>query len=197
MINLDDDTSDEELEYMSEPTAREAAGHEDGGITVTVNARALDTILEAAAHRIALQTREQVTKMVQQRLDALLDQAWKDSVGAMARDSIDTYLTKPRVKTNGYGEPISGSATTLSEMIPKTVQDWLSKQVDDKGRDTDYNRGTTRLQWIVSSMVIAQVDAETTKAVQQVTAQARQVVANHVAKFVSEQMVPAIELARG
>ncbi len=188
-----DDISDEELENMSEVTNNMT---DQDGVTVTVNARALDTILEAAAHRIAMTMEKKVTKMVEQRLDALMSESWKEVVGKMAQVAIETYLTKPRVKTNSYGEPIEGTQTTISELIPKTVERWMSAKVDHEGRESEYGK-STRVQWMVSSMAVAQVNAETTKAVQQVTAQSRQVVANHVAKFVSEQMVPAIELSRG
>lgn len=197
MSDWDDDneTSDEELEAMTD--VPQSAPQPEPGITVTVDARALDNIVEAAALRIERNMRETVAKMVQQRIDAILDQAWKDTVGAIARESIETFLLKPRVRTDSYGSPIYGKETTISELVPQTVERWMDQKVDSEGRPSDYSGSKRRLDHIVHSLVTAQLAAATKSAADQVTEKARAVVANHVARFVAQEMVPAIELAKG
>lgn len=193
--DYDDEPTDEELEEMAEVKTPENPG--EAGITVTMDARLLDTIVQTAAQRISSALQDTVAKIIAKRIDEVLDESWKRTVGEMAQQAIETYLTKARVKTNSYGEPIHGRQTTISELIPKTVSEYMDQKVDDNGRPDSYGKHPTRLTWIIEKMVRQQLEAETSKAAQNVTAKAREVVASHVARFISEQMVPAIELSRG
>ena len=106
-------------------------------------------------------------------------------------------MTKPRGKTNSYGEHIGGTLT-LSEKIPDAVNAYLQQRVNERdGTVADsYGRNSspTRLEWMLKKHVTDELQSETEKAAKAVTEKARGVVASHVAKFISEQMVPAIEL---
>lgn len=188
----DEETSDEELEEMAEVTTEQT-----DGIQITVDSRTLSSIADAAAQRLCRSLEDKVKKVVEDRLKGILDDAWRASVQAMAQSAIDAYLTAPRGKTNEWGESVNGKSTTLSSMIPETVNKWMNENVDEKGQRTDYNRGTTRLQWILKALVQDQLKAETTKAANDVTEKARALVSQHVGRFISEQMVPAISVDSG
>lgn len=188
----DYEDSEEELDEMTETAVT------TDGIEIKINHHALDTIASAAAHRICSTLENTVKEMVKERLAEVLDNAWEASVQAMAQQAIDNYLQTPRAKTNEWGESISGKMTTLSAMIPKTVEGWLTAKVDAKGQPTDYHRdqSMTRMQWMLQTLVVDQLSAETKKAASDVTEKARKLVSQHVGRFISEQMVPAISLDR-
>lgn len=187
----DEELTDEELDNMAEINVEQT-----DGIQITVDSRTLQTIADAAAHRLCRSLEDKVQKAVEAQLKTILDDAWRASVQAMAQAAIDDYLTTPRSKTNEWGESVNGKQTTLSALIPETVNKWLSEQVDEKGQKTDYNRGSTRLQWMLKTLVQDQLKAETTKAALDVTEKARALVSQHVGRFISEQMVPAISVDR-
>jgi hypothetical protein len=194
MSHYDEDQEfhDEELENMTEVTTEPS-----DGIQITVDSRTLQTIADAAAQRLCRTLEDKVKKSVEEQLKAILDDAWRASVQAMAQAAIDAYLTAPRAKTNEWGESVNGKSTTLSSLIPETVHKWMGENVDEKGQRTDYNRGMTRLQWMLKSLVQDQLKAETTKAANDVTEKARALVSQHVGRFISEQMVPAISVDQG
>lgn len=187
----DEEFNEEELDNMTEVTTEPS-----DGIQITVDSRTLQTIADAAAQRLCRSLEDKVKKAVEVRLDTILNDAWRASVQAMAQAAIDTYLTAPRGKTNEWGESVNGKQTTLSSLIPETVSKWMNENVDEKGNRTDYNRGTTRLQWMLKTLVQDQLKAETTKAANDVTEKARSLVSQHVGRFISEQMVPAISVDR-
>jgi hypothetical protein len=187
----DNEFDSEELEQMTEVTTEPT-----DGIQITVDSRTLQTIADAAAQRLCRTLEDKVKKAVGERLSVILDDAWRASVQAMAQTAIDAYLIAPRAKTNEWGESVNGKSTTLSSLIPQTVSNWMAENVDEKGNKTDYDRGSTRLQWILKTLVQDQLKAETTKAANDVTEKARALVSQHVGRFISEQMVPAISVDR-
>jgi sulfite reductase beta subunit-like hemoprotein len=78
----------------------------------------------------------------------------------------------------------------------------MADRVDSHGntsRDYNYSRhdkNPTRLEHMVKTLVVDELKKETEKAAKDVTEKARAVVASHVGRFISEQMVPAIEVQK-
>lgn len=188
------DEYDYDEEYYAEMTEA-TVPLEDGDITISVKANALNGVAREAASMIAKQLSEKVLKMVDARLDDLLDEAWEAAIAKRAQEKIDEYLTTPRAKTNQYGERTGGSIT-FAEKIPQAVDKYLQQRVNKDGRDEDYNGSIvgTRMEWMIKKFVTDEIKGETEKAAKAVTEKARAVVQHHVARFISEQMVPAIEL---
>jgi hypothetical protein len=187
---------DEDFEAMAEP-----AGIKTDGITIEVKANALDAIANAAASRIEAVLSAQVLKMVDAHLDSILDEAWRAAIQARAQAVVDAFLDKPRHPTNQWGEPLHGKEPmTYAERIPETVNAWLLEKVNPEGKRFDpYGNKQTpiaRIDWMIAQLVTANLKNETEAAAKQVTEKARQVVAQHVGRFVAEQMAPAIDVQR-
>jgi hypothetical protein len=178
---------------MSDPATKTASG-----IRVEIQDYALERIGEAAAARIAERLMPKVEEMIELKLAVLLDEAWQESIKAKAREAVDGYLTKPRTRTDSWGNAVS--TETLADRIPRAVEDYMAEKVDAKGhRDTSSfrdNKGPTRLEWMLKTLVIDELKKETEKAAKDVTERARTIVAQHVGRFISEQMVPAIEVQK-
>lgn len=163
------------------------------GIRLEIDEHALSGIVNAAATRLEIKLNRLAEAMVQKRLDEIINEAWRTKIAEMAEKAIEDYLTKPRAQTNHYGEAVGGSVT-ISDNIPKAVKSYLDETVDKDGRPSGYSGKLKRLDWIVANMVTKEIGAETAKAAAAVTEKARLVVQQHVARFISEQMVPAIEV---
>lgn len=179
---------------MSDPATPDLAG-----LHVEVKNSALQYIASEAAYRIAERLQKRVEELVETKLNAILNEAWEASVQAKAQKAIDAYLTKSRQKTNEWGEPVPGPAEQLADRIPRAVESWMGQPVDAKGQPAmrGYDqKHPSRLQWMLQTLVVNELKRETEKAAKDVTEKARQVVANHVGRFISEQMVPAIDVQK-
>lgn len=78
------------------------------------------------------------------------------------------------------------------------VENYLNASVDDRGNSSTYSGGQkrTRVSWLIASHMRDHIDPITKNAISTVTQQARDVVSKKIAQFVSEQMVPAIEIKK-
>lgn len=182
-------------DYEDEPMAELKASEE--GIQIQVSGYEMDRIATAAAREVANHLSKRLDDIAREMIEAALDDAWHARIQAHAEAAIEEYLTKPRPRTNQWGERINGQQDmTISEMVPEAVKKWLEQPVNYKGERADpYNRKdcSSRVDWIITTQVASELTDATAQAADQVTKEARKVVANHVARFVSEQMVPAIE----
>lgn len=190
----DEDYSEEEVgERIMSTTDRET----DNGLDIRFHQHALRDMAVTVAERLREKLEPTIKKIVEAKLDEVLNDQWHATVGEQANKAILEYLEKPRRKTNSYGEP-TGDTTMLSAKIPETIIGWLQQRVDSDGRDrTDnYNRESypTRVDFLLKKMVTEQLSSEIKKSVDDVTVKARQLVAGQVGRFVSEQMIPSIEL---
>lgn len=188
----DEELSEEELDNMSEVKVEPS----EEGIQISVDPRTLNTIAEAAAHRLASSLSDKVKKAVEARLEEVLNDAWRDTIHKMACEAIEAFLTTPRAKTDEWGTPITGKTCSLAAEIPKEVTKWLNQKVNAKGNVDTYHsdNALTRTQWMLKTLVQDQLASETKKAADSVTEKAREVVRLHVGRFISEQMVPAISV---
>lgn len=163
------------------------------GIRIEFDETALSEIAQRAANTLQAKMEKLAIKMIEQRIDAIMNETWKKTIAERAEAAIFNYLTKPRPRTNQYGENV-GASITLSDNIPIAVKAYLDEKVNAKGgSDPSYGK-ITRINWIVAKFVRDEIDGETRQAAAAVTEKARQVVQQHVARFISEQMVPAIEV---
>lgn len=195
MGDYEDDT-EAEVESMSDDAAIKKAAE---GITITIPTYAIETLSEAAAHRLTEAMTNKLDKILAARVDAVCNEAWTAAITDRARAAADAYLLKKRTPTNAWGEPDNSKAqSAIADMIPGIVETWLEAMVDSEGRAerNSYNRSgnVRRIDWMLRSIVSAPLKTETEKAARNVEAEARKVVAAHVGRFVAETMIPSIDV---
>ena len=187
---------EDEIEEIAEGEVKVKAN----GITATVNVpdSALDSIANGIAMRLENAISRRIEKAVTEKVGALVDEAVRKIIGDRAEALVREALDKPRQKTNEWGSP-TGATVTFAELIPGIVDGYLNAKVDAKGNLSSYSGDskTSRVSWIIANHVREHIDPVTTQAVANITKQARDVVSQKIAAFVSEQMVPAIEMKRG
>ena len=187
---------EDEIEEIAEGEVKVKAN----GITATVNVpdSALDSIANGIAMRLENAISRRIEKAVTEKVGALVDEAVRKIIGDRAEALVREALDKPRQKTNEWGTP-TGPTVTFAELIPGIVQSYLDTKVDSKGQVGYHSSDNkvTRAGFIIATMVREHIDPVTTQAVANITKQARDVVAQKIAAFVSEQMVPAIEMKKG
>lgn len=170
------------------------------GVTATVNIGddALQGLVNGIAYRLENAISRKIEKAVTEKVNTLVDEAVRKVIGDRAEVLVREILDKPRQKTNEWGTP-TGPTVTFAELIPGIVQSYLDTKVDSKGQVGYHSSDNkvTRAGFIIATMVREHIDPVTTQAVANITKQARDVVAQKIAAFVSEQMVPAIEMKKG
>ena len=190
------------MNYFDEEEMEEIAEGEmkvsPNGITATVNLpdSALESIGAGIAHRLEISISRRIEKAVMAKVSELVDDGVRKVIGDRAEALVREILEKPRQKTNEWGTP-TGPAVTFAELIPGIVSSYLNAMVNDKGIADNYSGNkVTRAAWIIATLVRQHVEPVTANAVATVAKQARDVVAQKIAAFVSEQMVPAIDAKR-
>jgi hypothetical protein len=168
------------------------------GITVQINSHAMERIESAAAVGVRLAMSTKIDALIQDEIADIVSAKLGEIVGRIAEETILAYLTKPRPRTNHYGEQISGTPMTISEQIPEKVESWLSENLNSRGERADrYDKtAMTRLEYMLNKQVRDELDVATKAATANVTEQAKKVVAAHVGRFVADQMIPQIEVGR-
>ncbi len=166
------------------------------GIKIEVNAYAMQRIEAACMVGVREEISKKIDKMIESEITDIIGQKLEEVVGRLADTVILDYLTKMRPRTNAYGERVSGTPMTIADQIPEKVSSYMDQKVNAEGRpDNSYGK-TSRLEWIMSTMVTNQLAAATKTAASQVTEQAKKVVAAHVGRFVAEQMIPQIDVTK-
>lgn len=191
------------MSYFDEDEMEEIAEGEvkvqTDGVTATVNLgnSAIESIANGLTYRLENALARKIEKAIGEKLDAMIDEAVTKVIGDRAEALVREAIEKPRQKTNEWGSP-TGPVVTLAELIPGIVDNYLNAKVNDKGQVDSYSRDSkvTRAGFIIATMVREHIDPVTTQAVSNITKQARDIVAQKIAAFVSEQMVPAIEVKR-
>jgi hypothetical protein len=191
------------MSYFDEDDMEEIAAGEvkvnPKGVTATVNLgdQAIEGIANGIAFRLEQAIARKIEKAISDKVDRLVDEAVRKIIGDRAEALVREALDKPRQKTNEWGMP-TGTTVTFAELIPNIVDSYLNTKVDEKGNPSTYNDNKrTRMGWIIAEHVRAHIDPVTTSAVATVTKQARDVVAQRIATFMSEHLVPAIEVKKG
>lgn len=191
------------MSYFDEDDYEEIAEGEvkvnPDGVTATVNLgdSALDSLAAGIAQRLENAISRKIEKAINARLDDLVKEAMAKVIGERAVELVREAIEKPRQKTNEWGSP-TGPTVTFAELIPGIVESYLNTTVDSKGNPSTYSGDakTKRVSWIIAEHVRAHIDPVTTNAVATVTKQARDVVAQRIATFMSEHLVPAIEVKK-
>ena len=180
-----------------EASAVEDADPKIDGITLAIPASALHELGRSVAATVIDRLETRVIKAVEKKLNEIVDEAVRKVVGEQAIAVVTEQLMKPRQKFNEWGTP-TGPVVTFNEQIPGVVENYLNAKVDDKGNVSNYSGDNkkTRDGWIIGQYVKADLDPVIQNTVSSITKQARDLVSSKVAAFVSEQMVPAIELKR-
>jgi len=91
---------------------------------------------------------KKVLTAVEKGLEAALSEAMNGIIAQRAERLVDELLTKEFVKTNEWGEK-KGETITLREHILSLFTKSLQERVDTDGRNSSYNNGITRLEWII------------------------------------------------
>lgn len=166
------------------------------GITVQLNQHAMERIEIAAMAGVRQEISRKIDAVIEEQIREIMEERLAAVVGKMAEEAILEYLTKPRPRTNAWGEKVSGTPMTISEQIPEKVAGYMAEHVDRDGRlDRSYGK-VTRLEWTISKLVTNELDVATKAAASQVSEQAKKVVAAHVGRFVAEQMIPQIDVTK-
>lgn len=196
MRNYEDYEADYEPEEGEDVMETNTATGE--GIKIDINIGAMERIEAAAMHGLRQAIMTKVDQIIEDEIRDVVAEKLGEVVGRLADATILEYLTKPRPRTNAYGEKVSGTPMTIADQIPEKVEAWLSGSVQSDGRPADhYDRGKqTRLEWMLNNMVRGELDAATKAAAASVTEQAKKVVAAHVGRFVAEQMIPQIDVSK-
>lgn len=170
--------------------------HTGTGVALHIDQYALSRIETAAAAGVRQELSSRIDKLIDSTIADVVDAKLSEVVGNLAEDAILSYLTKPRPRTNAYGEPIGGSEITIAEQIPQKVEKWMNELVNSRGElDSYHSKGSLkRIDFIVGKFVRDELDIATKAAASQVSEQAKKVVATHVGRFVAEQMIPQIEV---
>jgi hypothetical protein len=166
------------------------------GITVNVNQHAMERIEIAAMVGVREEISKKISVIIEDEIRDIVEQKLGEVVGKLAEDTILEYLTKPRPRTNAWGEKVGGSPMTIAEQIPEKVSGYLAEHVDREGRpDRSYGK-ITRLDWMLGKFVTTELEIATKQAANDVSEQAKKVVAAHVGRFVAEQMIPQIDVSK-
>lgn len=169
------------------------------GITVHINASAIERIECAAAAGLRQHISAKIDKVIADEISSVVEEKLAEVIGNLAEETILSYLTKSRPRTNAFGERVSGTPITISDQIPQKVESWLGENVNprDGSRSDRYDKnGISRLEYLINKQVRDELDVATKAAASTVTEQAKKVVAAHVGRFVAEQMIPQIEIGR-
>lgn len=189
---------DEDEQDWSEGLDMEQTKPSGDGIKVEINQSAMERIESAAVVGIRQELSRRLDKVISETIEGLVEEKLSEVIGKMAEAAITEYLTRPRKRTNHYGEEVGGTSMTLSEMIPDKVKTYMEERVGKDGQRADQyarNGSPTRTDWIVGKFVRDELDVATKQAASEVSEQAKKVVAAHVGRFVAEQMIPQIEVS--
>ncbi|RTE91878.1 hypothetical protein [Bradyrhizobium sp. LVM 105] len=182
-----------------EPEAEEmmdSAKPTGDGIKVEINQYAMERIEAACMAGVRQEISRKIETIIEENIREIVEERLQSVVGKLAEESILKYLTEPRPRTNSWGEKVSGTPMTISDQIPDKVAGYLAEHVDRDGRpDRSYGK-VTRLDWIISKFVTTELEVATKTAANQVSEQAKKVVAAHVGRFVAEQMIPQIDVSK-
>jgi hypothetical protein len=187
---------DEENDFEDAPAALPQI--DTSGVTITLPPDVLHSLVHTAAHRIDALLKAKIMEVIGARMGEIITETFNAQVGEIATAAVQNYLTKPRQKTSSWGEP-SGPVTTMSDIIPATVESWLTEKVDSDGRRASSGYGDkypTRFDWILTKHVRDQLTAETKAAAARVTEEAKKVVSASVGRFIADQLVPQIDVSR-
>lgn len=168
------------------------------GITVQINHYAMERIEAAATAGVRQELAARLDKVIQDEIADVVSVKLQEVVGRLAEETILSYLTKPRPRTNAYGEPVSGTPMTIADQIPAKVESWLAERLNSRGERADhYDKGAmTRMEFLLNKQVRDELTIATKEAATKVSEEAKRVVAAHVGRFVAEQMIPQIEINR-
>jgi len=168
------------------------------GITVQINQYAMERIETAAMAGVRQELSSKIDKLISAEIADIVSERLQAVVGKLAEETILAYLTKPRPRTNQWGEKVSGTPLTIADQIPEKVEGWLSEKLNSRGERSQYHdkESVTRLEFLLNKQVRDELTVATKAAAAKVSEEAKKVVAAHVGRFVAEQMIPQIEVGR-
>lgn len=192
-MNYDDDESE-----WGNGADMEQTKSDGEGITVQINHYAMERIEAAATAGVRQELSARLDKVIQNEIADIVSEKLQEVVGKLAEETILAYLTKPRPRTNAYGEPVSGTPMTIADQIPAKVESWMAEKLNSRGERADHydKNGMTRLEYLLNKQVRDELAVATQAAATKVSEEAKKVVAAHVGRFVAEQMIPQIEIGR-
>jgi hypothetical protein len=166
-----------------------------GSITVTVDFdRYLDgTMRDAIVNQIVVALSDKledgVTKLVQQRIEALA----REQFDALARAKVQEFFTMAHRKTNTWGEP-TGEAVSLREILLDKFRAYLDENVDEKGQVSSYSKSMKRSQWMLNELAHKPLHDAVDQTVQSIAAKAKEQIQASVSRYIAEQLSPRIEV---
>lgn len=204
-----DEENDEEYEDFEDMTTE--ANIADEGIQFAITKDALGRIADAAVARIAASLHYTVEKAVKERVEAMLDDAWKASVGTIIGQAFDEFISEPPAKelSDGRAEApewakgimgrwhnIPEGQTPVNQAVRLMVKQYMEEQVNKDGvkcSDSYYKVGT-RIEWMLKKQIEAQLKTDLDKAVADVRGRATALVTRQLGAFVAANLMPPIEV---
>lgn len=188
---MSDDPEYEEETVMAEVV--KTPGRE--GVTVTFSDHMLDLIASSAANAVTLAASAKIDKLLAAKMDELFNEAFSARITAVAETAVSEWLSRPRRRTNMYGEVVAGDKT-LAEEVTEYVAKWLSTRVEKDGREATYASDSKLLRWEWMTRRIVESDVKTAAedAAKKVSEEAKRVVAASVGRYIADQLVPRAEL---
>lgn len=189
----------DDTDFEDDITPESTATQDGNGIKIDISDMAMASFANAVVaqlvERFTSQIHRIVTTKIDKAIEAAIDEKVRSVIGERAEAIIRETLDKPRRKTNAWGEP-SGPEMTFSEIIPEIARSYLDERVDRDGRREQYqsnDKAPRRFDWLIASLVRAEVDKAAKDAAGRVTEEARKIVQTQVGRFVAEQLIPAID----
>lgn len=208
----DDRVGEEEIEPMSEPEEDEEHEPTQDELDQELELPErppLDVTAECAVtfaskgvgrlvlHQAAMLLVDRVERDARSRLVELVDrklkESWADHLDRMVREYLEKELTKPRPRTNQYGES-TGESVSIAALLEDETKRLLGRKVDAYGRTDNYGSGKQPWsQHVLSQLLDGHLKELLDKTAKEVTESARAHVRARLGQFLAEQLVPSVE----
>lgn len=185
-------------DYEEEPNVTETSDRPDtSGITIIVTDYMVEKLAVSAAEQIVLRAEGKLDKLLAKKMDEIFTEAFEAKIGAVAEVAVQEWLSRPRKKTNCYGEVV-GAEKTLAESVEGVAEKWLTERVRNDGTVSSYHNDNVmeRYRWIAQSLVINEVKKAAEDAAKKVAEEAKRAVAASVGRYIADQLVPKVDVPK-
>jgi hypothetical protein len=149
-----------------------------------------EQIIEGVVNKINDTTLDNIKKKV----DQIIDKTIVDRITEHTDSLFDDFMSK-RVQINDkYGDTIK-SYENVTEVIKTEFDTFMTKTVDDKGRDYDgYGKKYTRLEFIINKQIKEFADKFTTDAVKKVSDEIKTHVQNGMTQKLGKELMAVLKV---
>ena len=141
-------------------------------------------ILDAVAEKMLLRAVDHSKDDHYRGLAGRVRDILNSEIESRVQPLVEEALNQPMLKTNVYGEPTTGTQTTLREEIVRIARAHLTS----KNNDSYHNPGKTVVEAFIASEVKKVVDNELKEALAQAKAEVSAAVKDHAADLLAQAM---------